>query len=210
MNYSTRNLNKTVKFIIIHYTGMKSFSDAYKRLTDPKSGVSCHYLISRKGLIFNLLSTNYKAWHAGKSEWKYLKYINNYSIGIELENKGHQHGYIPFTIAQYKSLNQLISSLSFLYLIKPINILGHSDISPNRKKDPGELFKWQLIIPKKENKTLNKLTINEMLLKYGFSKNYINKFKKHCIASVKRKLGYKTINSTINDNFINDFKYLIK
>ena len=210
MNYSTRKLNKTVKFIIIHYTGMKSFQDAYNKLNDINSSVSCHYLISRKGIIYNLLNPNLKAWHAGKSEWKNNKNLNDYSIGIELENKGHEHGYSSFTKSQYASLKDLIISLSFLYRIKSKNILGHSDISPNRKKDPGELFKWKEISPNSQLTLSKKLSLNTMLVKYGFSKSYINKYKNDCILAVKRKLGYRSINSGINNSFINDFNHLIR
>ncbi len=145
MNYSTRNNSKTVKFIIIHYTGMSTFPAAFKRLISLNSDVSCHYLISRKGIIFNLLSPNLKAWHAGKSKWKSYTNLNDYSIGVELENKGHDHGYQNFTYKQYKSLKVLISSLSFNFRINKNNILGHSEIAPDRKIDPGEKFNWDLI-----------------------------------------------------------------
>jgi len=210
MNYSTRDLNKTVKFIIIHYTGMKSFKDAYKKLSHLESDVSCHYLISRKGIIFNLLSPNLKAWHAGESEWKNLKSLNDYSIGIELENKGHDHGYTPFTKEQYASLNKLISSLTFRYSLNPVNILGHSDISPNRKKDPGEFFEWEQIKSIVKVSKLKKLSLNGMLVKYGFSKKYITNYKRLCILAVKRKLGYKSIDNTISKSFIKDFNHFIK
>jgi N-acetylmuramoyl-L-alanine amidase len=209
MNYSTRDLNKTVKFIIIHYTGMKRLQDAFKKLSHLKSNVSCHYLISKKGIIFNLLSPNLKAWHAGKSEWKNFKSLNDYSIGIELENKGHDHGYTPFTKEQYTSLNKLISSLTFQYCINPRNILGHSDISPNRKKDPGEFFKWDQIKLNDKLSSIKNHSLDTMLMKYGFSKNYITNYKNLCILAVKRKLGYKSINDNITKSFIRDFKHLI-
>ena len=108
MNYSFRKKNKTVKYIIIHYTGMKNLKSAYSKLTNVSSDVSCHYLVSRSGIIFNLLCPNLKAWHAGKSEWKGITNLNNFSIGIELENQGHQYGYKNFTNFQYQSLKKLI------------------------------------------------------------------------------------------------------
>ena len=210
MNYSTRNINKIVKFIIIHYTGMKSFKLAFSRLSSFNSDVSCHYLISKSGRIYNILNPDIKAWHAGYSEWKTYKNLNDYSIGIELENKGHELGYTEFTKLQYSSLNKLLNSLCFRFNIKPIDVLGHSDISPNRKKDPGELFKWNLIKLNKYSKNKNSLiSINVMLKKYGFSTNYIEKFRSHCILAVKRKLGYRIINDSIDQNFINDFKDII-
>ena len=211
MNYSTRNINKTVKFVIIHYTGMVSFHDAFIRLNDLNSLVSCHYLISRNGKIYNILNPEIKAWHAGYSEWKSYTNLNDYSIGIELENKGHEFGYTEFTKLQYTSLNKLLNSLRFRFDIKTVDILGHSDISPNRKKDPGELFNWDSIILNNNINDKNiPMSLNSMLEKYGFSKNYINKFRPDCILAVKRKLRYKVINTSINTNFINDFKDLIK
>ena len=112
MNYSFRKKNKTVKYIILHYTGMKSLQSAYGRLNNTQSEVSAHYLISKQGIIYNLLCPKFKAWHAGKSQWKKEKNLNDSSIGIELENKGHDHGYAKFTSNQYESLKKLINSLT--------------------------------------------------------------------------------------------------
>ena len=119
---------------------MIDFYSAYRKLNDLKSEVSCHYLISREGKIYNLLCPKFKGWHAGISEWKNVKNLNDYSIGIELENKGHEHGYTNFTNSQYHKLKQLIKFLKFNFYIKDEDIILHSDIAPNRKKDPGEKF----------------------------------------------------------------------
>ena len=108
MNYSFREKNKIVKFIVIHYTGMKTLKLAYHKLSKNNSNVSIHYLISRNGNIFNLLCPKFKAWHSGKSKWKNYVNINNYSIGIELENKGHEFGYTNFSNKKYSSLKKLI------------------------------------------------------------------------------------------------------
>ena len=134
---------KRIKFIIIHYTGMKSESSSIKRLCDPKSKVSSHYYIKKNGSILNLVPDLYEAWHAGESKWKTYKSLNKYSIGIELTNPGHQHGYRNFSLKQISSLKKLIKYLSKKYKISYKSILGHSDISPNRKKDPGEKFPWK-------------------------------------------------------------------
>ena len=134
MNYSSRKKNKTVKYIVLHYTGMINLQSAYSRLNSTLSDVSAHYLISRSGKIYNLLCLKLKAWHAGKSQWKNDKNINDNSIGIELENKGHDYGYTEFTDKQYKSLKKLIHFLKITYCINDECILFHSDISPNRKK----------------------------------------------------------------------------
>ena len=134
---------KRIKFIIIHYTGMKKESSSIKKLCDPKSKVSSHYYIKKNGSILNLVPDLYEAWHAGKSKWKTYKSLNKYSIGIELTNPGHQYGYRNFSLKQISSLKKLIKYLSKKYKISYKSILGHSDISPNRKKDPGEKFPWK-------------------------------------------------------------------
>ena len=149
MNYSFRKKNKTVKYLIIHYTGMIDFYSAYRKLNDLNSEVSCHYLISREGKIYNLLCPKFKGWHAGISEWKNVKNLNDYSIGIELENKGHEYGYTNFTNSQYHKLKKLIKFLKFNFYIKDEDIIFHSDIAPNRKKDPGEKFPWKYLSQKK-------------------------------------------------------------
>ncbi len=214
MNYSFRKKNKIVKYIVIHYTGMKSLERAYSKLNNPNSGVSCHYLISRTGLIFNLLCPGFKAWHAGESEWKNVKNLNDYSIGIELENRGHDHGYDDFSKKQYLSLNKLIKFLCNNFLINHKNIIYHSDISPNRKMDPGEKFIIKNINIERHNYNFqikNKYTLNELLKIYGFSNNYINKFKKDCIKAVKRSLNYKIINHDIDEKFkVNFYNLLFK
>ena len=111
MNYSAIKKNKTVKYIVIHYTGMKNLKLAYKKLSDNHSNVSSHYLISKNGKIYNLLCPKFKAWHAGESKWNNHVNINDYSIGIELENKGHEYGYSSFTLNQYVSLKKIIKFL---------------------------------------------------------------------------------------------------
>ena len=192
---------------------MNSFSKAYFKLSSTNSDVSCHYLISRNGKIYSLVSPNFKAWHAGKSEWKKYKNLNDYSLGIELQNKGHENGYQKFTKTQYNSLFKLISKLSYGFRISPNNIIAHSDISPNRKKDPGENFDWEKINyknkMKKNTKKKQVKNISIMLEIYGFSKNYIKLYRNECIIAVKRKLQYIKINKSINKSFIKDFKLLI-
>ena len=137
-----------IKFIIIHYTGMKKEKDAIDRLCDYKSKVSCHYFIKRNGNILNLVPDLYKSWHAGKSYWKKFNSLNKYSIGIELSNPGHEHGYKKFSSKQISSLIKLLKYLTKKYRIKRQNVLGHSDIAPNRKKDPGEKFPWDKLSKK--------------------------------------------------------------
>ena len=210
MNYSFRKKNKTVKYLIIHYTGMIDFYSAYRKLIDLKSEVSCHYLISREGKIYNLLCPKFKGWHAGISEWKNVKNLNDYSIGIELENKGHEHGYTNFTNSQYHKLKQLIKFLKFNFYIKDEDIIFHSDIAPNRKKDPGEKFIVKKLGIERFNFHQRKtLSINRLLKLYGFSQNYIKIHKPDCIKAVKRSLNYKTIDSSVSKNFKNKFNNLL-
>ena len=149
-NFSPKKRNiKNIKYLIIHYTGMKKTSDAIKRLVDYKSEVSCHYFIKKNGDIIRMVPDSYIAWHAGKSNWKRHNFLNKLSIGIELDNPGHDHGYQPFKLKQIKSLKRLIKKLKLKYKIKKENVLGHSDIAPERKKDPGEKFPWHLLAKKK-------------------------------------------------------------
>ena len=147
-NYSTnfnvpKRSKKFIKFIIIHYTGMKKENDAIKKLCDSKSNVSAHYFIKNKGEILNLVPDLYEAWHAGKSSWKNIRSLNKYSIGIEIQNPGHEHGYKNFSLKQILSLKRLLNFLIKKYKVNYHNILGHSDIAPSRKKDPGEKFPWK-------------------------------------------------------------------
>ena len=143
-NYSKKTrLIRDIKFIIIHYTGMQSEIESIKRLRNKKSKVSCHYFISRKGAVLQLVKDNRVAWHAGRSKWKNFTNLNKNSIGIELANKGHRYGYQKFSRNQIKSLISLCKNLKRKYFLKRENFLGHSDIAPLRKIDPGEKFPWK-------------------------------------------------------------------
>ena len=149
-NHSIKNRNKKkIKFIVFHYTGMQSERVAIQRLTSKKSKVSSHYLINRGGVITKMVDEKNIAWHAGKSRWKNLTNLNNQSIGIELVNKGHQSGYENFSKKQILKLVLLSKTLIKKYKIKKTNILGHSDIAPLRKIDPGEKFPWKYLSKKK-------------------------------------------------------------
>ena len=145
-NFSTSARNKKkVKYIILHYTGMRSETKALKRLTDDNSNVSCHYFIKSNGQIILMVPELYEAWHAGKSKWKKDISLNKNSIGVEISNKGHEFGYQYFSKPQIKSLISLCKKLKKKYSIKTENFLGHSDIAPLRKIDPGEKFPWKIL-----------------------------------------------------------------
>jgi len=164
LNHSlNKRRDSQIQFIIIHYTGMQSEGESIERLTDKKSKVSAHYLINRKGHIIKMVQENKVAWHAGKSRWKNFINLNSHSIGIELVNKGHRFGYENFSKKQINKLLLLCKFLTKKYKIKQSNILGHSDVAPLRKIDPGEKFPWKLFYKKKNdyqhhtNKKSNKI-----------------------------------------------------
>ena len=164
-NFSSKKRNsKQIKFIVFHYTGMKSESNALKRLTDIQPKVSCHYFIKNNGEIVKMVPDLYIAWHAGESSWKNHKSLNQNSIGIEITNPGHEHGYKKFTQKQITSLLKLSKFLIKKYKISPKNILGHSDIAVLRKKDPGEKFPWEYL-------SKNKIGIWHQLNKQELTKN---------------------------------------
>ena len=136
-----RSKNK-IKFIIIHYTGMRKELLAINRLCNPNSEVSAHYFIKKDGTIINFVPDLYEAWHAGKSSWKKVISLNKYSIGIEIQNSGHDNIYEDYSLKQIESLKKILKYLIKFYKINVKNVLGHSDIAPLRKKDPGEKFPW--------------------------------------------------------------------
>ena len=187
VNYSPnfnqiKRSKKQIKFIIVHYTGMKSEKAALDRLTNIQSEVSSHYFITKNGNITLLVPELYIAWHAGKSKWKGQSFLNKNSIGIEITNPGHRFGYKNFSNKQINSIVILIKYLLNKYKISKKNVLGHSDIAPDRKKDPGEKFPWEHLAKKKlsiwhnirqqELKNLRKKKCSK-IEKYKFSKNLI-------------------------------------
>ena len=137
-----RKKNK-VKFLVFHYTGMRSEKVAIKIIKYKKSKVSCHYFVKKNGTILNMVPDSYISWHAGISYWKKQNRINKYSIGVEIQNPGHSNGYIPYNEKQISAIKFLSKKLAKKFNICKKNFLGHSDISPNRKKDPGEKFPWE-------------------------------------------------------------------
>lgn len=134
-----------ISMLVLHYTGMQSGPEAIARLTDPDAKVSAHYCIEEDGTIVQMVREEHRAWHAGVSRWRGLEDINGRSIGIEIVNPGHEWGYRPFTDAQMSSLLPLCAEIVRTYSIEPRNVVGHSDIAPARKDDPGELFDWHAL-----------------------------------------------------------------
>ncbi|WP_294392772.1 N-acetylmuramoyl-L-alanine amidase [uncultured Sphingomonas sp.] len=132
-----------VSIIVLHYTGMTDAASAIQRLTDPAAKVSSHYLIAEDGQVLRLVAENKRAWHAGKAHWRGIDDVNSASIGIELVNPGHEFGYRPFAEPQMSALLPLMKDLVDRHHITRGNIVGHSDVAPARKTDPGELFDWE-------------------------------------------------------------------
>ena len=131
-----------ITMLVLHYTEMKPVEAALDRLTDPEAGVSAHYLITEEGEVIQLVSEAKRAWHAGTSYWRGIKDVNSASIGIELDHPGHAGGYRGFSNAQFDALVPLAARIVRQYDIPRANVVGHSDVAPLRKIDPGELFPW--------------------------------------------------------------------
>jgi len=192
LNFDLEKRRKSqIKFLIFHYTGMKKESESIKRLTSVRSKVSCHYLIKNNGEIVVMVPDLYISWHAGISYWKKFKLLNRYSIGIEISNPGHQHRYKKFNQKQINSILKLTKFLMSKFKLKPKNILGHSDIAPTRKKDPGEKFPWKLFAKKRIGiwHSLSVKKLKKSRLKLVESKEEIKFFKN------LTKIGYVFNNS---------------
>ncbi len=224
---------KKIKFIIFHYTGMKRESEAIEKLTKIQSEVSSHYLIKNDGIIITLVPDLYEAWHAGKSSWKNYKSLNKNSIGIEVSNPGHGPSYKKFSDKQINSLKRLSKFLIKKYNIGPKNILGHSDIAPSRKKDPGEKFPWEYLSKNKIglwhtlkvkelienrnfkiNKVEKELFIND-LYKIGYSKKNLkglkkDKYSREVTKAFQRRFRQELINSKIDRECLLISKNLVK
>ncbi len=177
---------KQIKFIIFHYTGMKSEKDAIQRLTNIKSKVSSHYLIKNNGEIVTLVPELYVSWHAGISSWQNYNFINKHSIGIEISNPGHNNKYKKFSKKQIHSLLKLSKYLIKKYKIKIKFVLGHSDIAPYRKKDPGEKFPWKYLSKSKVGLWHN---LNEKKL-FKTKEIKVDKYDKIDFLKNLRKIGY--------------------
>ena len=142
-NRDARPPGVMVDHLVLHYTGMKTAAAALARLCDPAAGVSAHYLLDEDGEVYTLVPEAGRAWHAGVSYWRGVRQLNDRSIGIEIVNPGHEWGYRPFPLAQMTSLVRLCHGILRRHAIPARNVVGHSDIAPDRKQDPGELFDWR-------------------------------------------------------------------
>ncbi len=214
-----------IKYIILHYTGMASDFAAIKKLTSAKSNVSCHYYIKKNGDIINMVPDLYSSWHAGISSWKKDNLLNSKSIGIEISNPGHEHGYKNFPKAQIKSLIKLLKKLKKKFNIKNQHILGHSDIAPLRKKDPGEKFPWEFLSKNKiscwhklskidcrkfrNTKFNNKDLFFKLLFNFGYMKTSIPKEKNKIVKNFQRHFRPCLINGIIDRECYEIIKTLV-
>jgi N-acetylmuramoyl-L-alanine amidase len=238
LNYSPnfsqpKRTKKQIKFIIFHYTGMKKESLAINRLTKIQSEVSSHYFIKNNGEIITLVPDLYIAWHAGRSSWKNYNFLNKNSIGIEIDNPGHQFNYKKFSPKQINSVIKLSKYLIKRYNIRATNILGHSDVAPTRKKDPGEKFPWKYLAKNKiglwhnfNNKILKNYRRNKIdnisqnkffnnIFKIGYSKKIPkniskDKYKFFIIKSFQRRYRQELINGKIDKECLIISQNLIK
>ena len=225
----TKRRSSNIKYLIYHYTGMKSEISAIKRLCDIKSKVSCHYFIKKNGEILQIIPDNYISWHAGKSAWKKEKMLNKSSIGIEIHNSGHSFNYTHFNKNQIISLKNLSNLLINKYRIKSYNVLGHSDISPDRKKDPGEKFPWQKLYTYKigiwhsiNSNSLKKMrnqkipknqysTFTSFLKKIGYNFTAQNeKYSKYIFKAFQRHFRPQVVNGKIDKECLEIAKNLCK
>lgn len=142
-NFSERPADTAIDMVVLHYTGMKTGAAALERLCDADAKVSAHYLIEEDGTSYRLVAEDKRAWHAGFSHWAGATDINDRSIGIEIVNPGHEFGYRTFPEAQMEAVETLLAAILRRHPIPAHRVVGHSDIAPSRKQDPGELFDWQ-------------------------------------------------------------------
>ncbi|MEE9434120.1 MAG: N-acetylmuramoyl-L-alanine amidase [Sphingorhabdus sp.] len=142
-NFGERKLPVTI--LVLHYTGMQDGASAIDWLANPKSGVSAHYVVAEDGQVVHMVREEQRAHHAGRSHWRGVTDVNSASIGIEIVNPGHEWGYRPFPEEQMDAIVPLVAEIVKTYSIEPRNVVGHSDVAPARKEDPGELFDWEML-----------------------------------------------------------------
>jgi N-acetylmuramoyl-L-alanine amidase len=142
-NHDARPEGQPIDMLVLHYTGMETGAAALARLRDPAAGVSSHYVVEEDGAVFRLVEEERRAWHAGVSHWRGQSGLNARSIGIEIVNPGHEFGYRPFPALQMAAVCDLCLDILFRHGIAARDVVAHSDVAPDRKEDPGELFDWE-------------------------------------------------------------------
>lgn len=174
-NFDPRPKGQAIDILLLHYTGMRTAAEALDRLRDPAAKVSAHYVIDEDGALYRLVDEQDRAWHAGISSWAGAKDINARSIGIELVNPGHEFGYRPYPAAQMSALIALAQDVARRHAIPSARVLGHSDVAPLRKSDPGELFDWRMVAkegiglwPKPRARAWDRASFWRDLARYGY------------------------------------------
>jgi N-acetylmuramoyl-L-alanine amidase len=147
-NHDARPADTPIDTLVLHYTGMPSGAAALSRLCDASARVSAHYLVEEDGRVFRLVADERRAWHAGIAYWRGHRDINARSIGIEIVNPGHEFGYRKFPVKQMAAVRELARDIMDRHPIPPRNVVAHSDVAPERKEDPGELFDWRYLASK--------------------------------------------------------------
>ena len=200
-NYNSRK-NSKIKLIIIHYTALRSSSEAISYLCKKEKKVSSHYLISQDGIVYSMVDNKFRAWHAGEAFWQDTTDINSISIGIELDYNPYGKNN-KFTFKMISSLKKLLVKIQKKYNINKNNILAHSDIAPFRKKDPGQHFPWQSLSSSNLIMSLKNLKKNEIKIMEIWFKNNNFKSKKHRIILALSLIGYDTREVFKNDKLYN-------
>jgi len=174
--------DRKVDILVLHYTGMQSGAAALDRLCDPAASVSSHYLVEEDGTIFQLVDEDKRAWHAGRGQWQECNDVNSGSIGIEIVNPGHEFGYRAFPDIQIDAVITLCRDILTRHDIRPDRIIAHSDMAPDRKEDPGELFPWDRLAangiglwasaePTKDDDACTETEFDAMLDRLGYGPN---------------------------------------
>lgn len=189
-NFNDRKL--PVSLLVLHYTGMKTGQAALERMCDREAGVSAHYMVEEDGRVFQLVAEDKRAWHAGVSSWRGITDVNSASIGIEIVNGGHEYGLPDFPDAQIGAVIALCQDILSHQTIRPWDIVGHSDIAPDRKQDPGEKFPWKTLAgqgiglwPQDSTQTgAERLEGRELLNRLGYGAGYALK---DCVTAFQRR-----------------------
>ena len=191
LSFDIRKKDSSLNYIIIHYSAIKSYKEALSYLSERKNKVSSHFFINKSGEIFYLVDLKNRAWHAGRSYWKGIIDINSESIGIEMDNSGHHYDFENYNPKQIKSLIRLLKYISKRFNINKQNVLGHSDISPYRKIDPGERFPWKKLNKNNLSFLPNKLLRNKKnKIERYLEKKIDNRNKKYRLLYMLNKIGY--------------------
>lgn len=196
-NFDSRG-GQAADMLVLHYTGMQTAQEAIDRLCDEQAKVSAHYLVDLDGKIFQLVAEEARAWHAGVSYWRGNTNINQRSIGIEIVNKGHEFGYHAFPAEQMEAVAWLCADIINRHQIPARNVVGHSDVAPTRKQDPGELFDWKFlagrgigVFPSPAEKELPETALNQ----YGYDITDLPK----AIAAFQRRFRQQNISGVWDD-----------